>query len=373
VATLKGVTLTLKIGPGVPIAAPQSVVDALDGVQTTTADERSGFQVSFVYSKTSPIARTLLPAGYFDPLNRVLIVATVNGVPHVLADGPITRQDIAPGAAPGTSKLTITGEDVSAYMDLIDFTGIPYPNAPPIAQVLITLAKYAWLGIVPLTIPPLYVDIKPFTNGYDHHEGTDRAYLTKLAKAAGYVFYVEAGPVPGANTAYFGPQIRVGVPQRALTIDTDQADTVDQLSFNIDANQAVLPVAYVRAPGIKIPIPVPVPDIGLLKPPLSARPFIPKRLKPIETERLSLPRAMMLALAGRGEADPVSGTGSLDVARYGNPLKARGLVGVRGAGLAYDGLFYVKSVTNTLARGSWKQSFNLVRDGLVANVPMVPA
>ena len=44
--------------------------------------------------------------------------------------------------------------------------------------------------------------------------------------------------------------------------------------------------------------------------------------------------------------------GELDVLRYGSVLKARQLVGVRGAGMAFDGLYYVKSVTHTIkARG----------------------
>jgi hypothetical protein len=118
---------------------------------------------------------------------------------------------------------------------------------------------------------------------------------------------------------------------------------------------------------------VPVPDIGILNPPLSARPMIPKKYKKIDTERLKLPDALSALLAGRTRADPVTGQGSLDVARYGQPLKSRGLVGVRGAGLAYDGLWYVRSLTDTLTRGSWKQSFQLARDGLVSNVPAVPA
>ncbi|HLJ35927.1 MAG TPA: hypothetical protein VKU38_19875, partial [Ktedonobacteraceae bacterium] len=70
-------------------------------------------------------------------------------------------------------------------------------------------------------------------------------------------------------------------------------------------------------------------------------------------------------------ADVVSGSGQLDVVRYGQPLKARGLVGVRGASLAYDGLYYVTSVTHNIKRGEYKQSFNLVRDGLLPNVPRV--
>jgi hypothetical protein len=48
------------------------------------------------------------------------------------------------------------------------------------------------------------------------------------------------------------------------------------------------------------------------------------------------------------------------------------LVGVRGAGIAYDGLYYVNSVTDNLKRGEYKQSFSLSRDGLISPTPVVP-
>ena len=69
----------------------------------------------------------------------------------------------------------------------------------------------------------------------------------------------------------------------------------------------------------------------------------------------------------------VSGSGSLDVLRYGRVLLPRMLVGVRGAGLAYDGLYYVDSVTHNIKRGEYKQSFTLSRDGLISKQPMVLA
>jgi hypothetical protein len=52
-------------------------------------------------------------------------------------------------------------------------------------------------------------------------------------------------------------------------------------------------------------------------------------------------------------------------------LTARSLVGVRGAGLDYDGLYYVRSVTHTIQTGTWRQSFELVREGLGSTVPLV--
>jgi len=59
--------------------------------------------------------------------------------------------------------------------------------------------------------------------------------------------------------------------------------------------------------------------------------------------------------------------------RYGRILKSRQLVGVRGAGAAFDGLYYVKSVTHAIKHGEYKQNFTLVRNGLLSTVPRVPA
>ncbi|HEY0130454.1 MAG TPA: hypothetical protein VGB57_03545 [Allosphingosinicella sp.] len=370
-ATLKGVTLTLLMGPVAVAPAPVAVVEALESAQVTSAvGQRSGFQLVFNYSKTSPIATTLLPAGYFDPLIRVILVATLNGTPTVLADGPIKLQNVAASAKPGENKLTITGEDVSGYMDLIDFTGFPYPAMPPFARVAVMMAKYAMFGVIPVTIPPLFQAITIPIDKYSHQAGTDFAYATKLAQEASHEFYVTPGPAPGTNTAYWGPQIRVGLPQPALTVDMDHAGNIDALSFTADGNASELRIVHVKQAGFSIPIPVP--NISLLKPPLAARMLTPTKYKLIPTERKKLPEVMMAALTGPAAADPVSATGSLDVTRYGRPMGARTLVGVRGAGLAHDGLWYVRSVTSTLGRGSWKQSFQLSREGLVSNTPVVP-
>ena len=64
---LKGIHLTLMIGPVVPIAASQVVIDALQSVQVTSGKDKSGFQLTFAVSKNSPLLKTMLPAGYFDP------------------------------------------------------------------------------------------------------------------------------------------------------------------------------------------------------------------------------------------------------------------------------------------------------------------
>jgi hypothetical protein len=67
----------------------------------------------------------------------------------------------------------------------------------------------------------------------------------------------------------------------------------------------------------------------------------------------------------------VTANGSLNVLRYGRVLEPRKLIDVRGAGRAFDGRYYVKSVTHNIKRGEYKQSFSLVREGTVPTTQRV--
>jgi hypothetical protein len=137
----------------------------------------------------------------------------------------------------------------------------------------------------------------------------------------------------------------------------------------------VLPYVLVQEPITKIPLPIPIPPITPLRPPLAAKPALPLRIQQLkDTAKLTPFRAAARALGVAAEsADAIVGSGRLDVLRYGAILKARGLVGVRGAGVAYDGLYYVKSVTHNIKQGEYKQSFSLVRDGTISLTSRVPS
>lgn len=373
----KGVYLSLLIGPVVPVPVPRIVLDALREVEiTTTAGERSGFKLTFSLSTDSPLHTLfMLAAGSIPPVIRVIVVATMNGIPEVLVDGVMTNHQTAPGDAGGKTTLTIMGEDLSAVMDLIDFSGIPYPAMPAEARVALIVAKYAVFGLIPLVIPSVLVDVPIPTERIPRHQGTDLAYIKQLAEEVGYVFYIKPGPAPGANIAYWGPEIKVGIPQPALTTNMEMFTNVESLSFNFDNTAKTLPVLFIQNQATKVPIPIPIPDISLLNPPLGLVPPIPQRIEPIRNAaKLSPIQAALFGVARASQSsDTVNGSGSLDVLRYGHILRARELVGVRGAGLAFDGLYYVKSVTHNIkATGEYKQSFTLSRNGLVSTLPVVP-
>lgn len=371
---LSNVYLTLLIGPTVPIPAPLPVMEALQSIQVTSSRDRSGFQLTFTVGKNSPLQLALLPAGYFDPITtRVIITVTLNGIPSVIMDGFVTRQELQPSNEPGQSTLTITGDDLTVAMDLLEIT-LPYPALPDVAQVGLILAKYAFLGIVPVVVPPFISTVRTPLQGYEMQTGSDLDQLRLLAQRNGYVFYIEPGPVPGQSLGYFGPDIRLPVPQSALSVNMDAFTNVESLSFSLDGMQKRLEIINVLDPVTgRIPIPVPMPEINVFKPPLGARPIPPaKIIFNHDSAALELSEALRQAIArGIQSSSAITGNGSLDVARYGQILRARSLIGVRGAGLTYDGLYYVDSVTHSIKRGEYKQNFSLSRDGLVSMTPAV--
>lgn len=375
---LKGIHLTLLIGPAVPVIAPKVVMDALNSIQVTNSKGISGFQISFSVSKSSPLITTMLPAGYFDPITtRVIIIATINGMPNVLMDGLVTNHELSPSSEVGKSTLTITGEDISLAMDLVELV-MPYPAMPDSVKVLALLAPFAFLGVVPVVIPPIIDPVKiPVKNWDTMVKKTSKGYLNFLAERCGYVFFVQAGPMPGQNIGYFGPDINLPIPQPALTINMDAHSNVEALSFSLNGMAKKINIYSIFDPITqKVIVPIPVPNINVLKPPLGLRPLPPSKIGFADNTAKLFPDTAAQKIIGdlmssSNNPPSVTGTGSLDVMRYNGLLRARMLVGVRGAGLTYDGMYYVDSVTHNIKPGEYKQNFTLSRDGVISNTPKV--
>jgi hypothetical protein len=378
---LKGVQLSLMIGPIVPLTPPRAVMDALASVEVQIKDVgQSGFKIAFSIDKQSPLQILFLLTGGMPLLfMRVVIVAVVNGVSNVLIDGVITENHIAPGDKGSNSTLTIMGKDLSVLMDQSNFSGFPFPACPPEARVALMLLKYSFFGIVPLVIPSVLMFLPLPIDQIPSQKGTDLSYIQYLADEAGYVFYIDPGPLPGMSKAYWGPQIKVGQPQPALSADMDAYTNVDSLSFSFNQEQNKIPLIYIYNQQTGISIPIPMPPITPLNPPLGLIPPLPTNLLPPDLKaprddvaKRPIPQAIMMGLSAAAKnAEAVTCEGSLDVTRYGGILKARQLVGLRGSGPAFDGLYYVKSVTHKIKRGEYKQDFTLTRNGLVSTVSTV--
>jgi hypothetical protein len=378
---LDDVQLRLLIGPIIPLTPPREVMDALSEVEVQAVDVgQSGFKLTFSIDKQSPLQILFLLTGGMPLLfMRVVIAVVVNGATTVLVDGVITNNNIAPGDKGSNSTLTLMGKDLTALMDQSKISGFPFPAMPAEARIALLLLKYAIFGVVPLIVPSVLLFVPIPIDQIPSQQGTDLEYIRYLADQAGYVFYIDPGPIPGISKAYWGPQIKVGPVQPALSADLDAYTNVESLRFSFDQEKNKIPLVYIYNSQTGVSFPIPLPPITPLNPPLGLIPPLPTNLIPPDLSpfgddlcKRPIPQAIMMGLARAAEnAEAVSCEGSLDVTRYRNVLQTRQLVGVRGAGPAFDGLYYVKSVTHKIKRGEYKQDFTLTRNGLVSTVPTV--
>lgn len=374
--SIASIQLQLYVGKLVPLPAPSELMEALQSVEITQS-ETMGFQLSFRMQRAAGVSQdfALLSNQLLQPGSRVVISVTINVMPRVLMDGIITHQQLSYDEK-GTASLSVTGEDISVIMDMYEIA-LEYPGLGDYEIALFVLAKYAVLGVVPVVIPPLTNEIPLPIERIPQQSSTDRDYLRSLAAEHGHVFFVQPGPVPLQSIAYWGPVSRIGLPQKALTIDAGPATNVSSLNFSYDGlaptqvygmvsdeeSEQVLPFATL--------ISTRLPPLASLQPLIVNQPFVRKNRLDFQGSSYldALTRAQ--ALTDQSVASVVTANGTLDVLRYGDILSAPGLVGVRGAGFSYDGLYYVTSVSHHISVGQYTQDFSLAREGTGSTVPGV--
>jgi hypothetical protein len=354
----QGIRLQLAIGPTLPVPAPYSVIDALTSLEVTSRDhQRDGFQMTFSMGKDSLLDYGLLGGGLLDPPSRVIVMVLINFLPQVLIDGMITNHQVQPSNQPGQSRLTVTGEDISLQLDLEE-KSVTYPNQSDSSIVTRILGSY---GLVPDVKTTTNVPVE--TEQIPTQQETDLAYVQRLAKRNGFVFFVEPSDIPMVNHAYWGPDHREGTPQPPLTMNMGSATNVERLDFTFDALRPVEPTVQVLDPTTGTAISISIPS-GL-RPTLAGKPTKALR-KTIARDTAGLSQAdallKMIEILTQS-SDSVDAQGELDSLQYGRALRARQLVTVRGAGQSYDGTYYVKSVTHNIRRGEYRQSFSLTREG----------
>ena len=174
-------------------------------------------------------------------------------------------------------------------MNWIDFSGLPYPAMPAEARVLIILAKYAFLGIVPMVIPSILIDVPIPIIQIPRQQGKDLQYIQTLADRVGYVFYLDPGPTPGMNVAYWGPEIKVGAPQPALNTNMDAFTNVEIPDVPPQRGEEELAYPDDLGAYLQSSHPDPVPDITPLNPPWAWIPPLPKRVDFISEDRQPQP------------------------------------------------------------------------------------
>jgi hypothetical protein len=380
---LTGIFAVLLIGPTIPLPAPLALSNAIESIEVRNTDEgRDGFQIIFTTGRggsqnptENVLDYTLIDNPLLNTFNRVIVMLVFGLSPKVLIDGIITHKQFSPSTEPGQSKLTITGEDVSVMMDRKE-SSTTHPNQPDVVIVSKIIASYSEYGLVPNVMPPASMDVPIMVNRIPSQQATDLQYIKSLAEAYDYVFYIEPTLVPGVNTAYWGPKQYTGVPQRALTVNMGSETNVKSINFQYSSLDTTIVTGSIQDPIFNIKIPVVT--AGSLRPPLSALPDWMMNLTNARTKQYRADGGVNFIQA-YGEAqsetdkstDAVTVTGELDGVLYGDVLRARKPVGLRGVGYMHDGYYYVKSVSHKIKKGEYTQSFTIVREGLGSTTPVV--
>lgn len=374
---LLGAHLTILIGQGLPRPAGLNVMEHFVSAEIAVSDsERSGFELVFEAVRAGEIAG-LFPIMAEPGLKagaRVVLTATLGIRPTVLMDGIIETAEFKPSEGEGPAQLSVRGKDLTFAMDREERSAV-HPAQGPGEIATLVLLRYASHGIVPMVIPPPSAERPNPVDRIPMQRATDFEFLTELAQAHDSIFTLIPGPVPLTSVAYWGPKPRLGVPQPAITTDMGPETNVTNLSFeNAEAEAAqVEGQVQDRQSGQTVP----VQSVTPLRPPLAAVPALANST--VVRRNLFRTNGAPTAAQAMGEAqaqsdttlDTLTVTGDLDTSKYGAVLTPRGLVGIRGAGLDHDGLYYVQSVIQKIGRGSWIQSFTLNREGIGSTVPVV--
>jgi hypothetical protein len=381
--SLLGMHLSIAVGPTLPVPAPPELLETVDRIEVTATDEgTSGFQIVLRAGRGE---RDVIDYPQLGPLlapgSRVVMVLTAGALPTVLADGLVTHLQLAPSPEPGGTVLAVTGQDLGFAMDreerAVEHVG--FDESLIVAKVI---GAYARFPLLPVVVPPPVLDVPLPIDRIPVQLETDLAYLRRLADRYDYVFTVTPGPAPGTSTAYWGPLPRAGVPQRALSVGTGPDDNVRRLDVEHDAGavSAMAGTVQDRLTNQEFPV-LTLPTA--LRPPLALSPALadPTTVR-TGTYRAQGARTVVQALAEAQAqqdrtSDAVRVEGELDGARYGGVLQAGGLVGLRGVGFSYDGLYHVRTVTHTLVPSgvstpsSFTTRFSLRREGQGTTVPAV--
>ena len=182
----------------------------------------------------------------------------------------------------------------------------------------------------------------------------------------GYVFYVDPGPAPGHEHAYWGPEIKVGAPQPALNVDMDALHQRREPDASASTGSRTRSrSSSSRNEQTKVVDPDPDPADHAANPPLGPDPAAAAKhrdLQPVgdDLSKRPIPQAIMIGPGvGRAvRADAVTGEGTLDVAALRpRAAGARSWSACAARARRSTACTTSRSVPHEIKRGEYKQSF----------------
>jgi phage protein D len=303
---------------------------------------------------------TYLDDDRFTPWTQVSIAAGLEDDARHLLTGFIThvRPDFGTGLE--QCQLEIWGMDASVLMDRED----RLKDWPNMKDSDIARERFLRYGLTPQVIDTEVVHDEEISTIIQRE--TDIQLLKRLALRNGFECFVDG------STGYFRPPAVDDAPQPVLAVHFGDETNVNRFSLEVNAlapaDVAMFQVDPDNCEVLEETVDTPrQPSLGAR----SANDYLGPDMTPGlvyigQTVTTGAPEmtALCQGLFDRGEWF-VTGEGEVAANEYGNILKPRGTVTIKGVGETHSGVYYVTHVTHRFTASGYTQVFRVKRNALM--------
>jgi hypothetical protein len=274
--------------------------------------------------------------------------------------------------------MEITGMDATFLMNLQEKV-IPWPLVSFPTDNLIATTIFGQYGILPMALPALPMNVDPTGTDATVQRGTDIRFLRRLAQRNGFECYVQPDPLSGVDIGYFGPPRNLPfMPEAVLNVKMGAQTNVSEFKVRYDMVRPTLALAFGLDAASRAPVSFPsVPSVAAgypFGPPMGlqeatirevAGPHPPPMVLTAQTGQMSLPGLPLVNQAVTNKASwavIAEGTLGSDV----GVLSVGNTVNIRGAGLAFNGSYYVTRISHVIdvCGCSYSQKFAARRNAI---------
>jgi hypothetical protein len=375
-----GLTVTLLMGLP-PLPAPLPLMNALQKIEVeSSTDVASVFRLSFGMTQSVGTDWDLLQLEFEETLFRPFTPVQIRvragiELPEAIINGYITGQQANYDDQSGGSVLEISGMDATVLMNLQEKV-FPWTMLPDSEIAAAIFAQYAIIPNISPTLPTL---IEP--EGTTTQRGTDIRFLRRLAQRNGFECYVQPQPQTGLDIGYFGPPMNFPVADAVLNVRMGPETNVSE--FKVHYDMARPTTAIGNGLDVKTMAPFTFPALVPATPPPLAglypfgtpmglddtvtRSFGPQSqpiIFPAETGQFMAP-GLVSATQGIVNRSSWAIVAEGTVGAQVGILHPGGTVNVRGAGLAFNGSYYLTRVSHIIDCTSYVQKFQAKRNAVI--------
>jgi hypothetical protein len=295
----------------------------------------------------------------FERLTKLRIDVNVgSGKTEPLIEAYVIETNAGFANQPGQSVLNVVAMEPTVKMNLHDCVRA-WPNMADSDIAEEIFRNYKFTAIVDPT--------QPSRDENDHTEiqrGTDIQFLQGLAARNGFECYVELNPKTGDVEGHFHKPKLQQTTQGVLSVNLGPATNVNSFQARFD----MLRPAHAAAKNVDIH--ARDQQSAELDSPadksLGSTSTVTDKARTVLLDGTGLAQTGELQTAAQAEVDrsawAITAEGDVNTVAYGDVLRAKRPVEVRGAGLQFSGTYYVEQVRHTFTGDGYTQHFSLRRN-----------